>query len=65
MIRLLVAASFHTRDFLRRYLPSNLLLDRIRTRNGLKWGLLAMLLAVPYFAAAYWCTTAIAGGPAG
>lgn len=64
MIRLLVTASIHTRDFLRRYMPSNVLLDRIRTRHGLKWGLPAMLLALPYFAAAYWSTTAIAaGGP--
>lgn len=64
MIRLLVTVSIHTRDFLRRYMPSNVPLDRIRTRRGLKWGLSAMLLALPYFAAAYWCTTAIAaGGP--
>lgn len=35
MIRLLWAASVRT--FLRRYMPTNILLDLIRTRRGLKW----------------------------
>ncbi|MDO5644971.1 MAG: sulfate permease [Dermabacter sp.] len=64
MIRLLLAASIHIRDFMRRYMPSNIVLDLIRTRVGLKWGVPAMLLAILYFGAAYWCTTIIgAGGP--
>ena len=64
MIRLLWTASTEVRYFLRRYMPSNILLDLIRTRNGLKWGVPAMLLAGPYLAAAYWCTTLIeSGGP--
>ena len=46
------------------WLPSNLVLNAIRTRRGLKWGLPAMLLAIPYFALAYWCTVTIDnGGP--
>lgn len=49
MIRLLWSGSVHTRYFLRRYMPTNILLDAIRTPRGLKWGVLAMLLAVPYF----------------
>lgn len=49
MIRLLWAGSVHTRYFLRRYMPTNILLDAIRTRRGLKWGIPAMLLTVPYF----------------
>ena len=45
-------------------LPSNVLLDLIRTRKGLKWGVPAMLLAGPYLAIAFWCTTLIEnGGP--
>ena len=48
MFRLIWIASIHTRYFLRRYMPTNIALDAIRTRRGLKWGLPAMLLAVPY-----------------
>ncbi len=39
MFRPLWTASTHTNYFLRRYMPSNILLDLIRTRRGLKWGL--------------------------
>ncbi len=64
MIRLLWTASVEVRYFLRRYMPSNIVLDLLRTRQGLKWGLPAMLLAVPYLVVAYWCTTTIdSGGP--
>ncbi len=64
MIRLLWTASTEVRYLLRRYMPSNILLDRIRTRNGLKWGVPAMLLAAPYLGLAAWCTTLIeSGGP--
>lgn len=64
MLRLLWAASVHTRYFLRRYMPTNILLDLIRTRRGLKWGVPAMLLAAPYLLAASICTNLIAdGGP--
>lgn len=64
MIRLLLAASIHIRDFMRRYMPSNIVLDLIRTRRGLKWGVPAMLLALPYFGIAYGCTTIVsADGP--
>jgi len=64
MLRLLWAASVRTRYFPRRYLPTNILLDLIRTRHGLKWGIPAMLLAAPYLLAANVCTNLIAdGGP--
>jgi NhaP-type Na+/H+ or K+/H+ antiporter len=44
--------------------PTNLLLNAIRTRRGLKWGVPAMLLAGVYFYAAAICTTIINdGGP--
>ncbi|MGV2821352.1 sulfate permease [Brevibacterium casei] len=64
MIRLLWTASAEVRYFLRRYMPSNIVLDLIRIRKGLKWGMPAMLLAGPYLAIAFWCTTLIEhGGP--
>lgn len=64
MIRLLWNASIHTRYFLRRYMPTNILIDAIRTRRGLKWGIPAMLLAIPYLLAAKLCTELLAdGGP--
>lgn len=62
MIRPLWNASIYTRMFLRRFMPTNILLDAIRTRRGLKWGMPAMLLAVPYLLAASICTTFIAEG---
>lgn len=65
MLRLLWAASVHTRYFLRRYTPTNILLDMIRTRRGLKWGVPAMLLAAPYLLAASICTNLIADGAPG
>lgn len=40
-----------------RYAPTNLLLNAIRTRRGLKWGIPAMLLAGVFFYAAAICTT--------
>lgn len=64
MFRLLWAASARTRSYLRRYMPTNVALDAIRTRRGLKWGVPAMLLGAPYLVAAYICTSLIAaGGP--
>lgn len=64
MLRLLWAASVRIRYFLRRYMPTNILLDLIRTRRGLKWGIPAMLLAVPYLLLASICANLVAdGGP--
>ena len=64
MIRLLWAASTNIRNFMRRYMPSNVLLDAIRTRRGLKWGVPAMLLAIPYLLVANLSAEAAAhGGP--
>nr|WP_246299336.1 hypothetical protein [Microcella indica] len=64
MIRQLWTLSVHIRAFLRRYMPTNILLDAIRTRRGLKWGVPAILLAAPYLLAASTFTTLIAdGGP--
>lgn len=45
-------------------MPTNIALDAIRTRRGLKWGVPAMLVAIPYLFAASVCTTLLAdGGP--
>ncbi|WP_188043294.1 sulfate permease [Changpingibacter yushuensis] len=45
-------------------MPSNIILDLARTRRGLNWGPVAMLLAAPYAVAAYWLTAWIkADGP--
>lgn len=64
MIRLIWTLSAHTRYYLRRYMPTNRLLDAIRRRHNLKWGIPAMLLAVPYLLIASICTNAIdQGGP--
>lgn len=64
MLRLIWNLSIRTRTFLRIWMPTNILLDALRTRRGLRWGVPAMLLAVVYFAAAYGCTTLIDnGGP--
>lgn len=60
MIRLLWTISVHTRYYLRRYMPTNRVLDAIRTRRGLMWGVPAMLLAGPYLLIASVCTTLIA-----
>ncbi|WP_436326357.1 sulfate permease [Brevibacterium sp. FAM 27836] len=48
MFRLIWIASIHIRYFMRRWMPSNIVLDKVRTRRGLKWGVPAMLLAIPY-----------------
>ena len=65
MIRLIWSASVHIRYFMRRYLPTNITLDAIRTRRGLKWGLPAMLLTLPYLYAASFCTRLIEAGAPG
>ena len=62
MIRLLMVASIFIQDFLRRWMLTNVIRDLVRTRRGLKWGVPAMLLAVPYFSVAYWLTTIIDTG---
>ena len=64
MLRLIWNTSIRIRTFMRVWMPTNILLDALRTRRGLRWGIPAMLLSVVYFAIAYWCTTLIAdGGP--
>lgn len=58
-----VAARTHY--FLRRFMPTNILLDALHTRRGLKWGAPAMLLAIPYAIAAVYCTGLFEAGGSG
>ncbi|MDO5676168.1 MAG: sulfate permease [Propionibacteriaceae bacterium] len=55
-------ASVCTRSFLRRRMPTNVLLDKIRNRRGLKWGIPAMFLGGAYIFLAAVCITLIDQG---
>lgn len=46
LIRTLWTLSVRTRILLRRWMPTNILLDNLRTRHGLKWGVPAMGLGL-------------------
>lgn len=45
MLRLIWTLSIYVRSFMRRFMPTNIALDALRTRRGLKWGVPAMSLA--------------------
>ena len=63
MFEFILAATARSYFFLRRIMPTTIVTDAINTRRGLKWGVPAMLLAVPYgLAAAYFAGLAEAGG---
>lgn len=64
MIRSIWILSIYVRSFMQHCMPTNILIAVIRRRRGLKWGMPAMLLAVPYALAAVWCSDLIDhGGP--
>ena len=64
MFRLIWFASIHIRVFMRRRMPTNIVLDKVRTRRGLKWGIPAMLLAIPFLLIANVCVELVEqGGP--
>ncbi|GAA1996366.1 sulfate permease [Microbacterium pumilum] len=65
MFGLIWSLSIRIRSFLRRRMPTNILLAAIFTRRGLKWGMLAMLIAVPYMAAALLCAALLGQGAPG
>lgn len=52
-------ASIRTHVFLRRWMPTNILLDWLRQRRSLRWGVPAMLLGVAYMAVAVGCVLLI------
>ncbi|MBG6213726.1 hypothetical protein RCH23_001390 [Cryobacterium sp. CAN_C3] len=64
MFDLILAAIARSYFFLRRFMPTAIVIDAINTRRGLKWGVPAMLLAVPYSLAAIYCRAQVeVGGP--
>ncbi|MFB9309791.1 hypothetical protein BJY17_000752 [Agromyces hippuratus] len=65
MFGLVLVTVARARGILRRLMPTNLVLDAIHTRRGLKWGVPAMLLAVPYGLAAVYCVGLVERGAAG
>ncbi len=65
MFRIIWIISTYVRAFTRRFMPTSILLDWLRSRRGLKWGIPAMLLAVPYLLIAVWCSGAIERGASG
>lgn len=62
MLRFIWISSIYTRAFMRRFMPTNIVLDKLRTRRGLKWGVPAMLLAGFYFYLAALMSVLIDGG---
>ena len=64
MFELILAATARCYFFLRRLMPTAIVIDAINTRRGLKWGVPAMLLAAPYTVAAIYCRAQVeTGGP--
>lgn len=62
-LTLLLGLSIRIRVFMRAWMPTNILLDAIRTRRGLKWGIPAMITLAPaYLGIAYWLPQLIARG---
>ena len=49
----------------RRFLPTNIALDAIHSRRGLKWGVPAILIALPYLLAAAFCVGLVKDGGSG
>ena len=65
MFEFILAATARSYFFLRRFMPTALVIDAIHTRRGLKWGVPAMLLAVPYALAAIYCRAQVEAGGSG
>lgn len=65
MIALMWNVSTAIRGYLRTYMPTNIVLDLIRTRRGLKWGVpVALVLAPTYlFSASVAVSVVKQGGP--
>lgn len=55
MFGIILGLAARTYYALRRFMPTNILLDAVHTRRGLKWGVPAMLLSVPYALSSVLC----------
>lgn len=62
MFRLIWIISIYVRSFMRRFMPTNIAITTLHTRNGLKWAAPAMLLAIPYLYAANFVSALIDDG---
>lgn len=65
MFQLLIAFVSRIYAFFQRSMPTNTLIRATHTRRGLKWGVLAMLLAVVYIVIAAGLAQWVAGGAPG
>ena len=65
MFGLIWAVTARIHYAVRGLMPTNVVLDEIHTRRGLKWGMPAMLLAVPYALAAVFCVGVVEAGGSG
>ena len=65
MFGLIWAVTARTHFAVRRFMPINIVLDAIHTRRGLKWGVPATLLAVPYALASVFCAGLVEAGGSG
>lgn len=65
MFGLIWVVTARTHYALRRFMPTNIVLGAIYTRRGLKWGVPAMLLAVPYAVAAVFIVGQVEAGGSG
>ena len=65
MFGLIWGVTARTHYAVRRFMPTNVVLDAIHTRRGLKWGVPAMLLAVPYVLATVLCAEVVDAGGTG
>lgn len=65
MFGLILGVTARAYYVVRRFMPTNIALDAIHTRRGLKWGVPAMLLAVPYTLATVVCVGLAENGGSG
>ncbi|GAA4353269.1 sulfate permease [Microbacterium rhizosphaerae] len=65
MFALIWMLSIRLRSFLRRFMPTNILLAAIFTRRGLKWGMLTAPLAILYLVGAALCAGLVREGAPG
>jgi hypothetical protein len=65
MFEFILAVTARSYYSLRRFMPTIIVIDAINTRRGLKWGVPAMLLAVPYGLAAVYCAGLVEAGGSG